>query len=61
MGVYENFFLFLKLIEAYLINKQVVFKNIIAEKYYKKGDPNYVQTFKDNIKMSLIIADSQKP
>ena len=37
MGVYENFFLFLKLIEVYLINTQIVFKNIIAEKYYKKG------------------------
>ena len=37
MGVYENFFLFLKLIEVYLINSQIVFKNIIAEKYYKKG------------------------
>ena len=30
-------FLFLKLIEAYLINTQIVFKNIITEKYYKKG------------------------
>ena len=36
MGVYENFFV-LKLIEAYLINKQIVFQNIIVEKYYKKG------------------------
>ena len=38
MGVYGTFFFsFLKLIETYLIDKQVVFKNIIAEKYYKKG------------------------
>ena len=33
----RKFFLFLKLIKAYLINNQIVFQNIIAEKYYKKG------------------------
>ena len=32
------FFLFLKLIEAYFINNQIVFQNINAEKYYKKGE-----------------------
>ena len=36
LGVYEDFLLFLKLIEAYLSDKQIVFQKIIAEKYYKK-------------------------
>ena len=34
MGVYENFFYYF---EAYLIKKQIVFQNNIAEKYNKKG------------------------
>ena len=51
-GVYENF---LKVFEAYLINKQIVFQNNIIENYYKQGDPNYVETFQDCIRMPLIL------
>ena len=56
MGVYENFFYYF---EAYLINKQIVFQNNIAEKYNKKWDPNYIAKFKGSIGMSLIFSDFQ--
>ena len=56
----RTIFLFLKLIEAYLIKKQILLQNIIAEKYYKKGGSELCCNIKDNIMMSLIIADFPK-
>ena len=50
---------FLNFLEAYLINKQIVFQNNTAEKYNKKGDLNYVAKFKDSIRMFLIFTDFQ--
>ena len=56
----RTIFLFLKLIEAYLSKKQILFQNIIAEKYYKKGGSELRCNIKDNIMMSPIIADFPK-
>ena len=51
MVVYEIFFIF----QANLRNQEIVYQHNITEKYYKIGNPNYVETFKDCIRMALIL------
>ena len=57
MVVYEIFFF--SIFQVNIRNKETVNQNNIAEKYYKIGNPNYVETFNDCIRMALIFADFQ--
>ena len=52
MAVYEIIFFFN--FQLNLRNQETVYQHNITEKYYKI-DPNYVETFKDCIRIALIL------
>ena len=49
--------LFFFIFQVNLRNQEIVYQHNITEKYYKIGDPNYIGTCKDCIRMALIFAD----